>query len=487
MPETHNPKVIKNLFDYVYNEIKGDQKKIDYAYTVFIDAAYNFAPKLILGKFDKSGLRHNCKNFIYDIYEFGQRVKGQSVDSVAKLGRSENLEEIIFILGKFSGGPNEFFLNHRLGKDNKELKYEHLNFQDIKNGKITGELKNSAALQNRLLVLTQNLVFCRYFFFVPTIAMGDSIHDVPMLNEATIRIATNPDDALRFISQKADYLVFKEGDDVKKLLDQINEPYKKICELKRIDYYHHFSIKPPAFLDVDNTLVKGFLLKRIVSKCEDEELLGHDDEFMSILEEEAHLRNQKIGKEFLCSRPFTNLITRILDVNGSYVKKGALALRIYDAFKRGMPKDMRKEKHNLWINYLKDVELYSYTPELISGISKTHQPILVSAEPLEITEALCCVPPFQNCLALDYNDQHSILRDMLKLPISNEAVLTEVAILQKYTKSYHKNALKVMEKLIDDVKKDIEIKGMLIEKKIWSSNRHNRKKIGAAKKDEKNN
>ncbi|MEM2916617.1 MAG: hypothetical protein QXT19_04645, partial [Candidatus Woesearchaeota archaeon] len=174
-------------------------------------------------------------------------------------------------------------------------------------------------------------------------------------------VAINPTHELEQYAKERNWLIFREGQDLEKLLFQIewrrryypNNPYK-------IN-----GLKPPAYLDIDNTLVNGHVLIQVI-----------DDLFPS---ESGFFRDVLASNQ-----PYDEIVNTVLN-------------KYYQLYETIKPDEFAsKAKASI-----KKTRFFTYTAQLMDYLHEHFQPILDSLEPTHILQLLDEFPMFKDCLILE--------------------------------------------------------------------------------------
>ena len=337
-------KVIGSPFDYILNSVKKCESKTDFVCGLFNRSIWlpNFFSRSYFAL--ACNLAFNYKDDVHLPVSVTLKEEGEFIS-----------------IDDFMGGKvmsSDIFIKHRLD----ENLAAHASYKDVKT----------------YILISES-------FLYPAIGFGDSVQDSYMLFSTGLPIAVNPDPLLVShveydfeSSEDRNWIIFKEGDDAQSLISKINE---HAIKKHSVDVYKLLGIKPPALLDIDGTFFKGLLLQIVV-----------DD----------------LSKEGIFDARLSEHLQRILrDRTASYEYKGVSALEIYAELKSkcGLSDAEAYAKIKGCLHNVKH-RFYDYTINLLSGIQNKYQPIIVSAEPFEISEALCemefgDVKPFANCLIMD--------------------------------------------------------------------------------------
>ncbi len=411
-----NRRIVESLLDYV---LLNTSKQPDEYYRLVTGVEHGMAPGAVI---ESSQARRDVRFWTGQLYLMAQSFKGRSFQDVeALVNEFASLPEQKFVHSKDLGTVAGFSDRTAFYRPEKIRREVGIDLLEVENGTTTGRLKNDEALQSSLLKKIRSKIIA-ISFKRDSAGFGDSDHDTSFLSEVDVPVATNPNATLRGYANDNNWVIFDRNDDPEKILFKIR--WRTYLRGYKESIHDLLGVKPPAFMDVDGTLYEGFLLIDVARGLAQRGVFPQE----AATEIEKALTNE--DKE--------------------YAQRGLDALLKYEEHKKrtSLSGDAFFSKVVECVQEARG-KLFPHTNALIPMLSRYFQPILLSAEPLEICLALCELEPFQETLVMP---TFVVETELNETPVrkTKETIAIEEQI-KKQNEGQYQKALALIARIVEDV------------------------------------
>ena len=245
-----------------------------------------------------------------------------------------------------------------------------------------------------------------------SIGFGDTSHDT-FLSVVDTPIALNPDFSLKELSQKKDWLCYEKENNLDEFMKKVNE--KTISTLVDGDY-------PPAFFDIDGTLVDGVLLLDFTKELFGKIMANPFERIQHIIEGDKPTKKEtRKMKDYLAELSKkvddADALWKEYTRNKTPIIYEAAAANIIHSYAHIAPYFSDEERKIIARDVCDKIKLHPYAQKVFDSIKGRYFTIAMSAEPLEILLALKNKFSFDSMLGLSLS-QYKIL-DGIKSTMSS--------------------------------------------------------------------